>query len=116
MEKLTACDLKQSDFDPCLFIGSKVILVMYVDDILMWSTHEKHIYELRTKLCKQGVDLEEGDNAASFLEVKLTKHEKSGQTMPTQEGLTDQIIKALCLDETSNPFQTSCIKVPLTKD
>ena len=68
VEKFTACDLKQSDFDPCLFIGSKVILVMYVDDILMWSIHEKHIYELGTKLCEQGVDLEEEDDAAGFLE------------------------------------------------
>ena len=89
---------------------------MYVDDILMWSTHEKHIYELGTKLREQGVDLEEEDDAAGFLGVKLTKFGESGQMMFSQEGLTDRIIEALGLDSTSNPLYTPCAKVPLTKD
>ena len=72
VEKLEACDFKQSNFDPCLFISPKVILVMYVDDILMWSVDEKHIYKLGTKLWKQGVNLEEEDDVAGFLGVKLT--------------------------------------------
>jgi hypothetical protein len=32
-EKLVACGLEQSKFDPCLFIGTKVICVVYVDNI-----------------------------------------------------------------------------------
>jgi hypothetical protein len=33
-EKLEACGLEQSKFDPCLFVGTKVILVIYVDNII----------------------------------------------------------------------------------
>ena len=50
VEKLEACDMKQSNFDPCLFIGKKVILIMYVDNILIWSTSEEHIYKLGAQL------------------------------------------------------------------
>ena len=35
VEKLEACGCKQSELDPCLFIGANAIAVMYVDDILM---------------------------------------------------------------------------------
>ena len=78
MEKLESCNLKQSDFDPCLLIESKVILVVYVDDILMRSSDKKHIYDFGRKLCEQGVDLEGEDDAAGFLGVKLTKFGISG--------------------------------------
>ncbi len=116
VQKLEACNLKQSDFEPCLFIVPKMVLVMYVDDILMWSSEEKHIYKLGTKLHKQGVDLEEDDDVTGFLGLKLTKIGNSGKMMLTQEGLTDRIIKALGLDGTSNPLHTPCAKAPLTKD
>ncbi len=33
-EKLKACGLEQSKFDPCLFVGTKVICVVYVDYII----------------------------------------------------------------------------------
>ena len=39
-EKLEDCGLRQNEFDPCLFVGDTVILVIYVDDILMWSTQK----------------------------------------------------------------------------
>ena len=32
--KLEACGMKQSRLDPCLFIGPKIIAVIYVDDVL----------------------------------------------------------------------------------
>ena len=67
VEKLEAAGLKQSNLDPCMFIGKKVIAVMYVDDILMWSPNSDHIYELGTALRKLGVELEEDDDAAGFL-------------------------------------------------
>jgi hypothetical protein len=46
VEKMANCDMVQSKLDPCLFISNTVIAVMYVDDILMWSTQEDHIYAL----------------------------------------------------------------------
>jgi hypothetical protein len=44
-EKLERCGLKQSQLDPCLFIGSRVICIVYVDDLLFWSPKEEYIYE-----------------------------------------------------------------------
>jgi hypothetical protein len=35
-EKLEACGLEQSKFDPCLFVGTKVICIVYVYDIIFW--------------------------------------------------------------------------------
>ena len=32
-EKLEACGLKQSKFDPCLFIGPDVMCIVYVDNL-----------------------------------------------------------------------------------
>ena len=117
VEKLEACGMKQSDLDPCLFISDSVIAVMYVDDMLMWSPDPKHIYELGNKLRDEGVLLEEEDDAAGFLGVKLNKSSKTGQLVLTQEGLTDRIISALGLDtELSSPKITPCLRTPLTKD
>ena len=89
--------MKQSDLDPCLFVGDTVIAVMYVDDILMWSTDEAYIYHLGGFLRAEGIELEEDDDDAGFLGVQLTKC-KSGQMIMNQEGLIDRIIEALGLD------------------
>ena len=109
--------MRQSDFDPCLFIGDKCIAVCYVDDVLMWSTSEENIRELALKLNDEGVDLEEEDDAAGYLGVKLTKVPETGQMIMTQEGLITRIIEALGLDtDKSTPRNTPCLKAPLSKD
>ena len=109
--------MKQSELDPCLFVSDTVIAVMYVDDILMWSTHEDHIYALGELLQAEGVDLNEEDDAAGFLDVKLNKDAKTGQMVMTQEGLIDRKIEALSLDiDNSKPRNMPCLKTPLTKD
>ena len=90
---------------------------MYVDDLLMWSTTEENIYALGAQLREKGVELEEEDDAAGFLGVKLTKDPHTGQMTMTQQGLIDRIIDALGLDiGTSTPKGTPCLKAPLTKD
>ena len=35
--KIKLCGMQQSKMDPCLFIGDKVMAIIYVDDILFWS-------------------------------------------------------------------------------
>ena len=93
VEKLERCGMKQSELDPCLFISDTVIAVMYVDDMLMWSTSEEDIFKLCGLLRAEGVELEEEDDAAVFLGVKLTTC--GTQMTMTQEGLIDRIIEAL---------------------
>ena len=89
--------MKLSKFDPCLFVGDKVMAVLYVDDLLLWSTSDQHIIDLGNELNEVGVDFEEEDDVAGFLGVKLTKT-PSGSMVMTQEGLTDRIIEAMGLD------------------
>ena len=57
VDKLEICGLEQSKLDPCLFIGDTVIVVMYVGDIVMWSTDENHRIDLAQLLNKEGDDV-----------------------------------------------------------
>ena len=59
VEKLELCGLKQSKLDPCVFIGDTVIAVMYVNNLLMWSTEDKHMIDLGQMLNKADIDIEE---------------------------------------------------------
>ena len=116
VEKLVFCGLQQSKLDPCLFIGDTVIVVMYVHDLLMWSTEDTHMIDLGQLLNKAGVDIEEENDAAGFIGVKLTKT-STGSMMMTQDGLISRIIEAMGLDlEHSTPKLTPCNKTPLVKD
>ncbi len=68
-KKLESCGLKQSKFDPCLFIGPDVMCVVYVDDLIFWSRDVAKIDRVAMELCKLGVALEQEDYAAGFLGV-----------------------------------------------
>ena len=108
--------MQVSKLDPCLFVGENVICISYVDDILFWSTDEKFIDELAGKLRDQGLLLEQENDAAWFLDVKMTKT-SDGKIELTQTGLTDRIIEALGLDsKLSTSKWTPAEHAPLTKD
>lgn len=104
VEKLEVCGMKQSKLDPCLFVGDKVVSVMYVDDLLMWSTDDQHMIDLGEELDKVSVDLEEEDDVAGFLGVKLTKAPGRSMVM-THEGLADRIIESMGLDKEKLNFK-----------
>ena len=117
VQKMEACGCPQSELDPCLFVSEHVICIMYVDDILFWSKDEKHIHELVMKLRAEGVDLEQEDDAAGFLGVRLEKDEATGLLEMKQTGLIDRIIETLGLDVgTINGKSTPAEHAPLVKD
>ena len=113
-EKMESVGLRQSDFDPCLFIGDTVIAVCFVDDILFWSVDEKDIHKKAIALRHQGVLLEEEEDAAGFLGVQIQKNE-DGFTELKQEGLIDLIVEALGLQD-ANPKFTPAEGTPLVRD
>ena len=116
-EKLEKAGLLQSKLDPCLFIGPKVICIVYVDDVLFWSPREEYIYEVGQNLRDQGVELEEEGDAAGFLGVDLSRDPETGQIHLTQAGLIKRIVDALGLDPTVvNPRVTPAERKPLVKD
>ena len=45
---LEACSLKQSYFDPFIFVREKVlcIVIVYVDDLILWSRNDDNIHDL----------------------------------------------------------------------
>ena len=57
VNKLEFCGLKQGNLYPCLFIGEAFISVMYVDNILMWSTEYQNMINLEKLLNTEGVDI-----------------------------------------------------------
>jgi hypothetical protein len=65
-EKLKDCGLKQSKFDPCLFVGSKVICIVYVDDIIFWSKDMADINSLTMRLQELSINLESEDDPAGL--------------------------------------------------
>ena len=73
VEKMESCGLQQSKFDPCLFIGEKVICVCYVDDLIFWSRDEADIDSVAMQLRGVGVDLEQETDAAGFLGIKMER-------------------------------------------
>ncbi len=58
-EKMKACDMHQSKFDPCLFVGEKVMCIVYVDDLIFWERDEDDIHDLAMELRDLGMDLEQ---------------------------------------------------------
>jgi len=58
-EKLETCGLEQSKFDPCFFVGTKVICVVYVDDLIFWCKDTLAINDSAMQLRDLGVDLEQ---------------------------------------------------------
>ncbi len=57
-KKLESCGLKQSKFDPCLFIGPDVMCIVYIDNLIFWSCNVAKIDRVAIDLCKLGVALE----------------------------------------------------------
>ena len=72
------CGMVQSKMDPCLFIGKKVMAIIYVDNILFWYLNENNIQDLAMQFREQGVDLEQEDDASGFLGVTLGRDKATG--------------------------------------
>lgn len=116
-EKMQLCGLEQTKFDPCLFVGKKVICIAYVDDLIFWGRDVKDINDLANALIEQGVDLEEEDDAAGFLGVKIIKDDRTGLLELKQEGLIERIIETLGLDSgLSKGKWTPAEAKPLVRD
>ena len=70
--------MKQSKFDPCPFIGPDVMCIVYVDNLIFWSRGVTNIGRVTMELCKLGVTLEQEDDAAGFLGVKMEQDSNTG--------------------------------------
>ena len=117
---LTKLGFVQSHRDPCLFVGTDVIAVVYVDDILFFAKTDSRIQSVIDQLQKAGVAIRREGTAEGFLGVDIKRTvSPSGSTQITflQSGLTKRIITALGLDSTnSTSHRTPAETSPLPKD
>ena len=74
-----------------MFVGDKVICIVYVHNLLFWARDIEDVTLVATQLSDLGVDLEEESDAAGFLGVKLTHDQNTGPLEMRQDGLIDRI-------------------------
>ena len=117
-DKLLAEGLKPSRLDPCLFVGDKVIAVIYVDDVLLYSKSTEAIDDLLSNLKKADVSIRKEGTAEGFLGVDISREEtESGQIITLlQRGLAKRIVDALGLcSQYTTALRTPAEASPLPK-
>ena len=91
---------RSSQIDPCVFISSCTICLVYVDDCIMISKDNAKITKLIDSLMKGHEDFELTDNGNlhSYIGVEFIKHD-DGTLEMKQEFLIKRIIEALDLPD-----------------
>jgi hypothetical protein len=88
--------LTPSNFDPCLFLSSTIIVIIYVDDILIYGRDDKEIDDFINRMKTEDVALHKEGTAEGYLGVDI---QRDGNKITfTQIGLTKRIVEALGLD------------------
>jgi hypothetical protein len=95
-ERLVKQGLTPSNFDPCLFLSSSLIVIIYVDNILIYGCNEKEIDDFIARMKTEEVALHKGGTAEGYLGVDIQQN--GNQITFMQLGLTKQIIEALDLN------------------
>ncbi len=104
-ERLIKLGLTPSKYDPCLFMNKTLIIIIYVNDILIYGHNETDIDEPIEKLKKKDVALHKEGTAEGYLGVDIKR--KGSLITLQQKGLTQRIIEALGLDSKySTPIDT----------
>jgi hypothetical protein len=116
---LEAQGLKQSAEDPCLFVGNTVIVLIYVDDLLMFLKDDSEFDKLLAALRAADISIRREGTAEGFLGVQIDRvdTDHGPQITLTQSGLTKRIVEALGLCSTmSTKIDTPAEASPLSKD
>jgi hypothetical protein len=114
-ERLVKQNLHASKFDPCLFMNDSLIIIIYVDDILIYARTEVEIDSLIERLKNDDIALHKEGTAEGYLGVDIQRD--GNNIILKQEGLTKRIIEALGLDSKySTPVDTPAESAALGRD
>jgi hypothetical protein len=69
--RLVKQGLTLSNFDPCLFLSSTLIVIIYVDDILIYGQEEKEINNFIAQMKTEDVALHKEGTAEGYLGVAI---------------------------------------------
>ncbi len=84
--------LTPSNSDPCLFLSSSLIVIIYVNDILIYGCNENEIDDFIARIKTEDVALHKEGTAEGYLGVDIQRN--GNQITFTQLGLTKRIIEA----------------------
>ena len=91
--------------------------IIYVNDLIFWRRDVANIDRVAMDLCKLRVALEQEDDAAGFLGVKLDRDSSTGLLKMKQTGLIHGVVEALGLDDGyARGKHTPAETKPLDKD
>jgi hypothetical protein len=89
--------LRQSTCDPCLFIGPDIVVIVYVDDLLLYARDDSTIDSLISKLKKDDIWIRKEESTEGYLGVDISDCKSDGSFTLTQTGLIKRVISALGL-------------------
>jgi hypothetical protein len=94
----------QSNIDPCLFIRNKCLIIIYVDDCLLFAPSDAILDSLITSL-QQNFNLTTEGDVGAFLGIDI-KRNNDGFLEWKQTGLIQKIISTCGLESESNEHWT----------
>ncbi len=104
-ERLIKQGLTASTLNQCLFISKSLIVIIYVDDILIYRKSDDEINELIERLKQDDIALHHEGMAEGYLGVDI--QQDGNKITLLQEGLTKRIITDLGMDSKySTPVDT----------
>jgi hypothetical protein len=98
----------------CLFIRKDIILIVYVDDCLLFAKHDATLDSFVNSLISEFNLTCKGDVGA-FLEIQITRS-SNGQLTLTQPGLITKIVTECGLDAESKRHNTPAVTKLLSND
>ncbi|KAL7475419.1 hypothetical protein ACHAW6_001329 [Cyclotella cf. meneghiniana] len=112
-------DLKQSACNPCLFVGHDVVVVVYVEEILLFAKDNNKIQRVVNTLEVKGIAIHQEGTAEGFLDIDIecfTSQDGHPWITFQQKGITACYTTALSLDSSLSTRLSTPAKVgPLPK-
>jgi hypothetical protein len=108
-ENLINIGFRQSRVDKCLFIRSDCVILIYVDDCLIFSPSNTTLTDITNHL-KSVFKITSEDDVGAYLGIDISRNEQ-GHLILRQPGLIDKAIALCGLESESNQHNTPADKI-----